>query len=161
MSTPKPQERWALSYTVEGQSQISPSGLIYGGDTLFTNATVVIQHVYDGGAVRFLGAPPLPGCASLGHAYGQVATPAIWKSMNPRRLTPREGDVWLLEDGPQVEVEYVYADGHIQLAFQDGTRATTPTQTWMEDHNPTLVGTYQTWITLFGVGFGWRFVPEV
>ena len=161
MNTPRPGERYTIHYSVETQTALSstPSPLIYQ-DTLFADPTVTVRHVYDGGSVRFTGAPNIPGIQVLGQ-YGQLATAAQWAALNPRRLTPRKGDVWLLRrslsDRTEAEVLYVYPDGEICYAEPDGSETTCAPDFW-ESLNPSFVGYCVPLFTLFGKGFGKKLV---
>lgn len=139
MTTPKPGERYAIAHAT---------------------LVVTVRHVYDGGSVRFIGAPNLQGIQALGQ-YGNVATASQWAALNPRRLTPRKGDVWLLRFGPsdrtEVEVLYVYPDGDVCHVYPDGEQTSCSSAFW-EALNPSLVGTYAPLFTLFGKGFGKKLV---
>ena len=162
MNTPRPQERYKLSYTSTTQDQFSLSGTIHPGDTLFATATVTVAAVYDGGSVRFTGAPQLPDLQRLHPAYGQVATAEQWANLNPKRLTPRKGDVWALDggEGPEVEVEFAWGDGWVHLVYQDGSHESLHTDVWLEECQPVLRGSFQPLFTFLGLRFGLKFVSE-
>jgi hypothetical protein len=162
MNTPKPQERYVIHYTVETQTALSSTSppLIYQ-DTLFADTVVTVRHVYDGGSVRFSADTYVPHMLHLGSPACQVAAACQWEALNPRRLTPRKGDVWLLRrslsDRTEAEVLYVYPDGEVCFTEPDGSE-TTCSPTFWEHLSPSLVGTYVPLFTIFGKGFGKKLV---
>jgi hypothetical protein len=144
MNTPRPGERYAVTHPEVP-------------DTL----TVTVRHIYDGGSVRFSADVYIPHLLHLGNPTCQVAAACQWEALNPKRLTPCKGDVWLLQLGPsdrtEAEVLYVYPDGDICFEEPDGSE-TTCSPTFWESLNPSLVGYYVPLFHVLGKGFGKKLV---
>jgi hypothetical protein len=140
MNTPKPQERYAVTHPEVP-------------DTL----TVTVRHVYDGGSVRFSADTYVPHMLHLGNPTCQVAAACQWEALNPKRLTPRKGDVWLIMSHTEVEVLHVYSGGEVCFAYPSGNQTTLSSAAW-ESLNPSLVGYYVPLFHVLGKGFGKKLV---